>query len=145
MPTEFHLRVRAVIMQRGALLLAHKIGADNTYLPGGHVWPGEPLRASLERELREELGVDARAGAYLGAVEARWEEGAVRQHEINHIFDTRVTGLTPDRPPPSMEPHLEFLWSAIPDLDRHNLLPLPVRDLLRLRALGDASIWWVSA
>ncbi|MGH2454532.1 MAG: NUDIX domain-containing protein [bacterium] len=142
MLTEFHLRVRAVIVQRGALLLARQVGGANTFLPGGHVHPGEPLRASLERELREELGGEARAGSYLGAVEASWIEDAVRQHEINHVFEATVTGLTPDRAPPSMETHLEFLWSALPDLDRHNLLPAPIRDLLRRRALGDASIWW---
>jgi hypothetical protein len=32
---------------------------------------------------------------------------------------------------------------AIADLDRHNLLPAPIRDLLRRRAEGDISTWWV--
>ncbi len=143
MPTAFHLRVRAVILLRGYLLLARQVGGEYTFLPGGHVRPGEPLRASLERELREELGADARTGSYLGAVETSWQEGAVRQHEINHVFEAAVSGLSSDRPPHSMEGHLEFLWSTIPDLDRHNLLPAPVRDLLRRRAAGDLTIWWV--
>jgi 8-oxo-dGTP pyrophosphatase MutT (NUDIX family) len=125
------------------LLLARRVGRDYTFLPGGHVLSGEPLRGSLERELREELGNDAHMGNYLGAVEASWQDGLVRHHEINHVFEATVSGLNPDRPPTSMEAHLEFLWVAIADLDRHNLLPAPIRDLLRRRAEGDISTWWV--
>ncbi len=143
MPTEFHLRARAVILSGMFVLLVRQVGRDYTYLPGGHVSLGEPLQGSLERELREELGVEAHAGRYLGAVEAGWQTGRVRHHEINHVFEATVRGLTPDRPPPSMEAHLEFLWAAVADLDRYNVLPAPIRDLLRRRAQGDISTWWV--
>ncbi|HEV8338879.1 MAG TPA: NUDIX domain-containing protein [bacterium] len=143
MRTEFHLRARAVIIERGHVLLARRVGRDYTFLPGGHVKPGEPLEGSLKRELQEELGADARTENYLGAVEASWQEGPIRHHEINHVFEATVSGLNPDRPPTSMETHLEFLWVAIADLDRHNLLPEPIRELLRRRVQGDPSVWWV--
>lgn len=140
----FHVLARAAVVVDGHVLLASAVGADNTFLPGGHVQPDEPIIRSLERELREELGATARVAAYLGAVEATWHEGGAQHHEINHVFEVHLP-LSPDRPVLSLEPHLKFVWSPIGDLDRHNLLPFALRDLLRRWARGDRSTWWVSA
>ncbi len=43
MTIKFHYLVRGVIRSGEHFLLAHQIGADNTFLPGGHV--GEYERA----------------------------------------------------------------------------------------------------
>lgn len=53
-----HLIARAVILQDNHLLLARHKGMDNTFLPGGHSFVGEGLKAALKREVREELDVD---------------------------------------------------------------------------------------
>ena len=63
----FHMLGRAVIEDDRHFFLAHEISAANTFLPGGHLEPGETMQECLNRELLEEVGVTAEVGAYLGA------------------------------------------------------------------------------
>ena len=144
MKPRFHLLVRAVILANGRVLLAHLKDASNTHLPGGHVEPGEGVTAALERELREELGVPCRVGAYLGAVEHEWEQDGVQHHEINHIFEVSTPDLQPAVSPATRERDLEFYWSTIDELEMHNLQPHPLRGLLRKWSRGDRLTWWAS-
>ncbi|MHB1395098.1 MAG: NUDIX domain-containing protein [Clostridia bacterium] len=55
---KFHMIVRAVIISDYHILLAHQKGADNTFLPGGHIEIGESAVAALKREVREELDLE---------------------------------------------------------------------------------------
>ena len=137
---------RAVVLVDGQLLLANHLSHDNTFLPGGHVDPLESCVATIEREIAEELGLEALVGEYLGAIEHRWcdDEDERVHHEINHYFIVSIAGIASGNSPPSMEDHLRFFWSPLDDLERHNLLPAPLRDLVRSYAAGDRTTWWGS-
>lgn len=56
----------AVVEREGRLLVAQRTAgthlAGHWEFPGGKCEPGEEVRACLARELREELGVEARVG-----------------------------------------------------------------------------------
>ncbi|MEM9589771.1 MAG: NUDIX domain-containing protein [Pseudomonadota bacterium] len=54
-----HIAVAVVLDEAGRMLLVRKRGTEAFMQPGGKIEPGEDARASLARELREELGVDA--------------------------------------------------------------------------------------
>ncbi len=139
-----HLLVRAVIFNDRRVLLAHQVGADNTFLPGGHVEAGEPAVHALHRELREETGLDVDVGRYLGVVEARWKDDTEQHHEIAHVFLTSFVDRKPPDAVESRERHLEFFWVPLGRLQEHMLLPRPVVGLIRRLAAGDDSARWAS-
>jgi 8-oxo-dGTP diphosphatase len=133
---------RAVIVRGDRFLVVHGRGARHTYLPGGHAEAGEGLRACLARELREELGVSAKVGRYLGAVEHAWTDAGGRHEEVSHFFLARAPGL--GDPPVSAEAHLEFAWLSARDFARRGLEPRPLRGLLASWPRGRRGGWWSS-
>lgn len=106
----------------GRVLLCRLVSARHrSFLPGGHVDPGEGARAALVREIREELGVVSRAGAFLGAAEHFFGPPGGLTFEMNVVFALECPalsaapaaagggpGIPPD--PPSAEPWQEFFW-----------------------------------
>lgn len=142
---QIELLARAVIVKNDRILIAHSIGASNTFLPGGHVQHGESMKIALVRELDEELGVHAEVDMYLGAVEHTWLDDAGVHHEINHCFSVDLPGLHADSTLESHEPHLEFFWVKLTELKGSNLEPAPLRSLLADLMNGATKLWWESS
>jgi len=137
----FHYLVRGVLIADGRVLVAREIGADNTFLPGGHIERGERAEAALVRELQEEIGLEPVVGQFLGAVEHVWPQDVRDNHEINLLFEIEIDRLNSNRPPESLEPHLEFLWVEPSRLADVNLQPFPLIDLFQQRAGTDHPFW----
>jgi 8-oxo-dGTP diphosphatase len=69
------------ILRRGATILACQRRPDAVYplkweFPGGKLEPGESSAGALHRELREELGIEARVGRVLHTQEWTYPQGA---------------------------------------------------------------------
>ncbi|MBI3630996.1 MAG: NUDIX domain-containing protein [Candidatus Sungbacteria bacterium] len=112
---------RAVILHRARILLCRAKGADWYFLPGGHVEFGETLERALARELKEELGIQAKIGPLLGSIENIYTKHGIRRHEINFVFRVVIPKTQNLK---SQEDHIEFLWHDIPSLAAVHLLPL---------------------
>jgi len=139
--------VRAVIesKSRGQFLVAHAIGEDNLFLPGGHVHVGEGMVDALKRELIEELGFPAKIGTYLGALEHFWGNDHQLHHEINHYFSAFIPDAPKEGFLQSNEPHLEFFWLQASELKSRNLQPAPLQDLLLEWKNSPTLAWWASS
>jgi ADP-ribose pyrophosphatase YjhB (NUDIX family) len=122
--------VRGVAVRDGKLLVCQSRGAANTYLPGGHVEWREQATDSLVREIREELGVEARVNEFLGAVEHTFIQKGARHCEINLVFRMDVPELDPDVTPDACEDWIAFRWIPLSRLGRHHLEPWPLRKLI---------------
>lgn len=118
---------RGVCVVRGRLLLCRSRGAPNTYLPGGHVEFRECAADALEREIREELGLKARAGRFLGCCENAFRQRGRWHAEINLVFALEIPGLRSDRPPPAREEWISFCWCPVRELHTSALQPPPLR------------------
>ena len=84
-PSNLAIPVMAAVIERGGRFLVTR-RLEGTHLPGywefpgGKCNPGETHEACLARELREELGIDARIGAEIVAIEHAYPERTVRLH-----------------------------------------------------------------
>jgi 8-oxo-dGTP diphosphatase len=141
---KFHNLARAVIVKSDHILVAHEIGAANTFLPGGHIEIGESVEATLIREVFEEIGQKAVIGKYLGAVEYVWDDSNGSNFEMNHLFTLDVPGISPQENPRSNEKHLEFYWVKLRELRNHNLLPEKIKKLLVENDINSINALWAS-
>jgi len=86
----FKVRSAALIVRDGRVLLNRLRGDDVWMLPGGTGEFGESAEATLRRELREELGVDAAVGRLLWVVEHFFEITGRRWHQLLWIHEATL-------------------------------------------------------
>jgi len=121
---------RGVCVMDGQVLLCHGKDSALTYLPGGHIEFRETARQALVREIKEELGLDAVAGRFLGCCEHAFVQKGLPHAEINLVFELSVPGLKPDTPVTAAENWIGFRWQPLDRLDEVKLEPAPLRELI---------------
>lgn len=81
----------------GQLLITQRMAEDTLggywEFPGGKVDPGEELKAALQRELREEIGVESEIGAEIHHIIHAYPDRDVRLY----FFDVRITSGEPQK------------------------------------------------
>lgn len=128
---------RAVIRQDGRLLLARQRTKSWSFLPGGHVEPGERIEVALAREIAEELGTEATITGLIGVVEHGYVEDGITHHELNLAFDVDIA----ETEPVSQEDHLEFHWLPLDHLADTDVRPGKLKNAL-LAAGEDRTPFW---
>ncbi|MBQ2282534.1 MAG: NUDIX domain-containing protein [Kiritimatiellae bacterium] len=124
---------RGIICHNDKILLCKPVGKARSYLPGGHIDPGETGAQAVLRELIEELGVTAEIVRFLGVAEFSYGEGEDRIDEINLCYELRVAEWADlEEPPavPSKESWIEFLWAPLSDLATPGFQPAILRSAI---------------
>lgn len=127
------LIARAVIRRDGHILLARQRDTAWSFLPGGHVEPGERVEAALLRELVEELGADGTITGFLGVVEHGYVAAGVTHHEVNLVFEVAAGGALVGQ-----EDHLIFHWLPLDRLAGADVRPEALKTAL---LAGGAPFW----
>jgi ADP-ribose pyrophosphatase YjhB (NUDIX family) len=128
---------RAVIASGDSLLVVRHVAKSWSFLPGGHVEPGEQVEDALVREISEELGVSARIAGFVGVVEHGYVEDGAAHHELNFVFDVQVD----EADPCSREDCLEFRWVPRAELPGCDLRPSAVKNALATAPAGAVPFW----
>jgi len=66
---KIEMLVRAIIQEKGKILVCRKGGKMYYFFPGGHVEFKESAKKALARELKEELGINIKKASFIGASE----------------------------------------------------------------------------
>lgn len=141
-----HVVAGVIVDARDRILLARRTeGRDLAGLwefPGGKVDPGETPEAALVRELREELGIEARVGAAVIAVPQQYPHKRLRL-DVRRIeaWTGTVKGL--DGQALVWVPPHKLASYAMPDADRPVVAALqdPDRYLITPEPGEDAARW----
>lgn len=123
-----------LLLQRRAAEKYHSGGLwSNTAC--GHPRPGEATRAAARRRLREEMGIDCELRAAFGFIYRAELDGALVEHEYDHVFVGRYEG-DPAPDPAEVE---GWRWVTMGEL-RRALRAEPQRysPWLKLAVEGDA-------
>jgi len=89
--------IAGVIENDGRFLVTRRIAGTHLAglweFPGGKCEPGEAHDACLARELREELGVEARVGREIMTIDHSYPERTVRLHFLSCSVEGAPVGL----------------------------------------------------
>ncbi len=125
---------RGLCVRNGEVLLAHLKSEEYFFLPGGHVEQDESIFHTLEREICEETGLSATAGELVFVFEHSWKGKRGLVHEINFIIACEVSD---SKELSSNEPHLDFKWVPIGDLNTIKFLPAEIVSSISAFANGE--------
>lgn len=122
-----------VVSHQGRFLITRRLlGASFAgywEFPGGKVNPGEGLKAALQRELQEELGIQVEVDAERMVIEHRYSNRAVRLH----CFDCRLVGGEPR----ALE-CAEWRWVRPEELDQFQFPPANIALIQSLHKIAPA-------
>ena len=118
--------VRAMIKIDKKILLCKNKNKDYYFLPGGHVEYGETLEEALKREVYEEFGLKIKNLKLIFVQENFFEEKDILHHEINFIFEAKIT----KKKIKIKEKHLEFILASKKDIRKLKILPESIKKIL---------------
>jgi len=144
MPKNIEILVRAVIQNKGKILVCQKIGKDYRgkdyyFFPGGHMEFGEGAKEALRRELKEELGLEIKKTSFIGGSEHLFKGDGGKHHEINLVFDAQAYRINVV----SKEDHLRFFLFNKKELAQKNFLPAVIKKAI-LKWLKDKKMFWTN-
>lgn len=112
------LVVAAVMERDGQILICQRKNVGRHALkwefPGGKVEPGETPEAALQRELREELGIEAVIGAEMERYDFEYASGMITRLMFYSVAEFRGELQNLD--------FTQFLWELPANLSRYDFL-----------------------
>ncbi len=139
MKKKVEILVRAIIQNKGKILVCKKVEKNYYFFPGGHLEFGESTKKALRREIKEELGVTIEKCIFIGGSEHVFVEDGIKHHEINLAFQVSVKKINLE----SKENHLQFFLLDKNQLAKEKVLPEALTRAI-LKWLKNKKPFWIS-
>ena len=136
----FGARVGAVIYNEDKTKILIENQRNKRYMfPGGRIDVYEDSKASIERELIEELNLKADLNLkYI--LELFIKSSKAKYHEIGFYFVTKINENLIENNFKSLDGDSYFIWVPIKDLDKYNILAKPIKDKVINNEITNVSL-----
>ena len=139
---EYKLNIRAggVIVHNNKVLTHKNVNKDHYCLPGGRIEIGERSDETVKRELEEELGKSIQILDYMATIENFFEMENKKYHEIYFLYKVEFTKEEDQKIDYTLhnlegKEYLQYEWLDLDDIDKYNLLPACLKDVLKSNKL----------
>jgi ADP-ribose pyrophosphatase YjhB (NUDIX family) len=133
----FNHRIVGVVIHDSYVLLHRNIQDDFWALPGGRAELMEPSEKTIQREFREELGIDVKVERLLWIVENFFDFNHARHHELSLFYlvnlsdNKRLLNKQDEYMGIEKDETLVFRWFPLAELEDLPLYPTFLRTALR--------------
>ena len=136
----FSYRVAGILLRDGNILLQKSADDTGFAVPGGHVELSETNAQTLIREFREEIGADVTVGdlKWVGEIFFTWGNRPCHQiclyYEVVLQDESQIpheSFWAPDEHVDEREIKIKFHWMPIDDLDKIEVHPGNIADLIK--------------
>lgn len=129
---KLNIRVAAVIMQKGKILLEKDETHGFYAFPGGRVKFGETADKAIERELTEEIGEKPCIIRPLYVAQGLFELDGCKYHELCFYFLADVSQNLFDKGSfKNNDGENKFYWMDICDISSYNVVPKYIKEHLK--------------
>jgi ADP-ribose pyrophosphatase YjhB (NUDIX family) len=136
---KFEICIRAVILNKGKILVCQRKKKGYFFFPGGHLEFGEKMGDALAREIKEELGVKVKKFSLIGIIDNVFTEDNEKHHEINMVFETKLDKYNVI----SKEDHIDFYWKTMDEFKKEKILPIVLKKEL-ISWFKTKKMFWAS-
>jgi 8-oxo-dGTP pyrophosphatase MutT (NUDIX family) len=130
---EFRVRAAGILVGLGHVLLESLADREVWGIPGGGLETDETLEETCRREFEEELGLHVSCDRLAVVVDGFYEDdaGVLRRELTFYFVISSDATVSPGTPIAGREPHLQFAWLPVAELEMHTVVPDYLPSLLR--------------
>ena len=135
---DYKLNVRAggVIIHNNKVLTHRNLNDDHYCLPGGRIEIWENSEDTIIREIQEELGKVIEITGYVATIENFFEMKDSKYHELYFVHRIDFKDVEDKKINTTMhnkegKEYLQYEWLDLNEIDKYNLLPLCLKDILK--------------
>jgi ADP-ribose pyrophosphatase YjhB (NUDIX family) len=136
---KFEICIRAIIQEKGKILVCFHKKENIYFFPGGHLEFGESIPHALKREIKEELGIKIKKFSLIGLVDNFYEEEGKKHHEINLVFHVIPEKIVSE----SREDHISFFFFDKKRFKKEKVFPIALQKAI-LKWQKDKKFFWAS-
>lgn len=135
---KLNIRTAGIIIHENKILTHRDVNKDHYCLPGGRVQIGENSEETIKRELKEELGKEIEISKYISTIENFFEMENKKYHEIFFLYQVEFKNEDDKKINYTMhniegKEYLQYEWIDLNDIDNYNLLPICLKDILKMK------------
>ena len=133
---KLNIRAAGIIIHNGKFLAHRNVNCDYYALIGGRVAIGEDSVTTVIREIKEEMGKDAKIIGYVSTIENFFEEKGLKYHEIMFVHRVEFTDEEDKKIEYTLKniegrEELQYEWIDIDRVDEYNVVPAAIKDVLK--------------